>query len=265
MKFMKGMNNMYWKEYNVDISKTRRTSKYQRPINPQNLRRIIRDYDDSKVNQLILSYRTNGTYEVIDGAHTIEATKVVRGERWKLSARVYYDCTDQEEAALFTSFNSDNKPLTYGDKLRGRYYSNEPKAVKYIDFLLKSGIKWSYTDRQHGDAFVAHAAGETALRRFGDIDFERALYVFSQTVKVHRNDGRYLGGFGRIIHGTPNVDLQRLIDVVNVTPKDDIDRIAKSYSNSLYTGDTADRKFAKAIAELYNKGLRKNRIDISKL
>lgn len=72
---------------------------YQRTLNPQKVKRIVREFDPSKLGVLMISERPDGRYAVIDGQHRMTALRemgydaardgfetTLRGERSNIEA-----------------------------------------------------------------------------------------------------------------------------------------------------------------------------------
>ena len=258
-------------ECKVDISNISDISPaYQRNIKEPWLKHIVKNYDESKVNQVILSSTEDGKYHVIDGQHTIEATRIVKGEHAVLSAKVFCGLTEKQEADLFYSYNTEKKALAFGDKLRAKYESGDADTVEYIDALNESGMPWGYiktASRGHHRVFTAHDSGTKVLKTYGKQIFMAAARVVKDTQRVSLYDGRFLNGVAKLM-SCVDVDEARLINRINETPRVDILRDASTYSPSHSIGSgghgSGSVPFAIVFAEIYNHGLRnRNKIDIS--
>lgn len=254
---------MNWTETKIDISKVNVNENYQRPLNYNWIRRIIREYDDKRVNQIILSEHGDGSLWVIDGNHTINATKIAKGEHSYLSAKIFKGLTEAEEADMYYHYNHDKKMMSYGDKLKARYTSGEKTAVEYIDALTESGVNWKFVGHggKSNTIFSSHDPGETILRRYGRQVLIDTLRICNDCCAVTNMNGKYVSGIARLISKF-KVDYGRLADRILATPQYEIERLGGQYM----TGNGNNEiKYGRAFAEIYNKNLRRGRIDIAEI
>lgn len=265
---------MKTKEYKVDIVHTYVDPKYQRTIKNKWVNEIVKNYDKSKVNQIILSAHPDGRYSVIDGQHTIEATRKVIGEHAELSAKVFFDLTQEEEAELFYSYNNDRKALTSGDKIRARYAIGEPLVVSYFDTLDEAGVHWVISKK--GANYGAHTLSShaTLIRVFNVVGKEIAKRAFSVAKDSNHFNTQTVAGLMFLMYKVPDIDRKRLVRKLLPVTEQEIIRLAYSLSASFgYSAATVSarsdnkipasvRIYAKTLAVIYNKQLQYNKIDI---
>ena len=107
---------------------------YQRELNPERVRKIVKEFDERVANEPKVSCR-NGKYYVFDGQHTIAARKILnRGHDLPITCKVYYGMTESEEATLFaihTSWMMTVKPMQSFSKTHSTAVrSQQPKRKK---------------------------------------------------------------------------------------------------------------------------------------
>ena len=257
---------MRQEECRVKVSDVRVDYDYQRSLDESWVRRITREYDPARVNQIVLSKRDNGMYYVLDGNHTIEATRRAVGDDAELSAKVFYDLTPEEEAGMFYDYNKNRKTLTYGDKLKALVATGDEWANRYVSILDEMGVHWRYRGKSGGECvFTAHSGALDAFKKYGEDIFRKALRVFVATKDVSVYDGAFLLGYVVFIaRANKEVDLSRIEAIVNRTPKDAIVRTAKVYSNAITGGTyTIGIAYARTFLDMYNKRLsEKNKIEL---
>lgn len=80
---------------------------YQRPIKPQDVKRIIREWNPRKLTPVIVSFR-DGKFNVVDGQHHIEAMRQMAGGKDVIvPCIIYTGMTYEDEAAMYASLEPD--------------------------------------------------------------------------------------------------------------------------------------------------------------
>ena len=261
------------KEYKVDIDNISVNPKYQRPLNETWVRKLVKNYDDAKVNQLILSATPEGKYYVVDGQHTVEATRRVKGEHVLLPAKVFFGLTEKEEADLFYTYNTDRKALSSNDKIRARLVRGEADVVDYFDALDYTGINYSLTPST--TQLCNHS---TCVKVFSAVQRKSALLGMSCFLDSgYKNESLILSGMMFFFDRQPEADETRLSKKLRKISADEIRRtsfdvgvgagysVTSSLHGSISTSrqvPTSIRIMAKTIAYFYNKGLQ-NKIDLA--
>lgn len=239
---------------------------YERPLDEKRVRKIVREYDPKQVSQIILSYR-DGVYYIIDGQHTVEATRRIFGEEYKLNSKVFYELTPQEEADQFHKHNTNKKPLSRGDDLNAKVISGDVFSNHYVNLMKKHNFPYVYANAQNGiRTFSAHDTGQRALRMFGEKAFEDALDVMNATKEVTHYQGRCLEGLALLFSKcTIQIDLKALEKAINETGEPML-RAKIENEKKLQSGKSAVRtSTAIVFGQLYNKGRRSKKIDLSNI
>ena len=124
---------------------------YQRALNPDRVKRIVKEFDERIANDPKVSYR-DGHYYVFDGQHTIAARKMRNGNRdLKIRCKVYFGMTAEDEALLFAQQTGASAKLTAGIRIRAKIYGGDPEAVQFkaateavglcLDYSQEKGLK----------------------------------------------------------------------------------------------------------------------------
>ena len=73
---------------------------YQRPVNPKEVERLIREWDERLLDPITVSFR-DGKFYVVDGQHRISAMREMNGGRGiMVNCKVYNGLTYEQEADL---------------------------------------------------------------------------------------------------------------------------------------------------------------------
>lgn len=111
---------------------------YQRPLQ-SHVRKIARDWNDDKCDPLMVNYRNNGRFYVIDGQHRLEAARM-RGIE-TLVCVCFVGLTLKEEADIFTEQNEGTKKLTPYDTYKANLCRGEEIDTKIHKICEKYGVK----------------------------------------------------------------------------------------------------------------------------
>lgn len=237
---------------------------YQRPIDQTRLNRIIKNYDPLQVRSLVLSRRSNGDLYIIDGQHTVAAILAVEGQKAFATAQVYCDLTVAEEAALFAKLNTNAKKPDSRDIIKAKYQAGDPEAVNYIDVVLKvSGINWLWKAGGKSKAWDAHDRCLKSIKAFGNEIVIKAFLVMKNFDDPKMYGANVLDGLCCIFQSKPDVQVSRLISVLNGVDPYKLKKAAEVYGG--LSNDFSKKKafcYGKAIVDLYNKGLRSNKISL---
>lgn len=111
---------------------------YQRPTQ-KHVRTIAKNWNFSKCDPLIVNYRNDGFFYVIDGQHRTEAA-LMRGIE-SLVCRVFVGLSVKEEADLFTEQNEGTKKLTPFDTFKANICRGEITDTQIKEVCDAHGIK----------------------------------------------------------------------------------------------------------------------------
>ena len=111
---------------------------YQRPMQ-RHVRQIARDWNDAKCDALMVNYRSDGFFYVIDGQHRLEAAKM-RGIE-SLVCVCFVGLTVKEEADIFTEQNEGTKKLSPYDTYKANICRGNKTDLAIHEVCQKYGIR----------------------------------------------------------------------------------------------------------------------------
>lgn len=233
---------------------------YQRVPDEKRIKKIAGSWDDMKANLIHVSHRPDGYY-VMDGNHTRLAYKTLGGE--KLPCRVYEGLTIEDEARIFSELNMSQKKPSFAEILRARATAGCELEKSYLHLLDEAKIAYVFDSAAHGCTIKCHSALIAVYKKTTYSAMLRALLTAKKAA-----DGReeffqtgFFPGLCSVIIEHPEVDDMRLIDCVKKTTSSKIREIADKYKRGITGGGLGSTvNYRKAYLELYNKGLRKNKI-----
>ena len=111
---------------------------YQRPLQ-KHVRQIAKDWNEDKCDPLMVNYRADGFFYVIDGQHRYEAAKM-RGIE-SLVCVCFVGLSLKEEADIFTEQNEGTKKLTPYDTYKANICRGNEIDLAIHDVCKAHGIR----------------------------------------------------------------------------------------------------------------------------
>ncbi len=241
------------KDIKVDVS-------YQRTPDEKRIEKIAINWDDMKANLVHVSERPDGYY-VIDGNHTRLASE--RAGKTDILCRVHTNLTIEDEARLFSELNTTSKKPSFPEILKARAAAGYALESSYLELLDKAGIDYVLTKGAHGCVLKCHAALMTIYKKTTSAEMLRALTIAKEAAnnrEVFYKSG-FFPGLCSIVIYHPELDINRLIDRVKMTTSSQVMEIADKHKRGASIGGHGQTLYYyEAYVDIYNKGLRKNKI-----
>lgn len=179
------------------------------------VKKMAADYDPSALGVLEVSWRTDGTKHILDGAHRHEATLIADPGR-NLECQVHYGLTRAEEARMFRKLNNF-RVVNPVDRFRVRAVEGEEAAVAITAILSAHG--WRVQHGQSPGTFAAVTAMDRVWRTAKALApaeaVDRTVSVITKTWG-HDADGvrgEIVSGIGAVFNRYGNaVDQAKLIN-----------------------------------------------------
>lgn len=208
---------------------------YQR-VPQKHLNKLARDWDDDKCEPIIVNYRNDGYFYIIDGQHRFEARKMKSQMDengiydGSLVACVFVGMTVQEEAKYFVGQNDGEKKLSHYDTYKSNVCWGEPIDCAIKDVCDCYGIKVEKSATLHTLKSV------TTARRIVKNNGKEALqWIFELMEKAGWNNYKdaytdiMLSGFNDIYSMCENnltLAQERLIEFCKITSPKEITSIS---------------------------------------
>lgn len=241
------------KDLRVDMS-------YQRIPEKKRVQDIANNWDDMKANLVHVSRRSDGFY-VIDGNHTRLACE--KTGRTEILCRVHEGLTREDEARLFSELNSKSKKPTFSELLKARAAAGYELEKSYLELLDKAGIDYVLTSGAHGCVLKCHAALMSIYRKTPYSEMFRALMIAKEAANNREEfyQSGFFPGLCLIVVNHTELDEKRLIDRVRKTTSSQVMEIADKHKRGSAIGGQGQTKYYyEAYVDVYNKGLKKNKI-----
>ena len=123
---------------------------YQRPVNPKEVERLVREWDGRLLEPAVVSFR-DGKFFVVDGQHRIAAMCRMNGGNGVMAAcRVYTGLTYEQEAELCYRLDKAKKRLSLSQSTNVLVEAGSDKETLEIKRLVESaGFTWAL-NKSHG-------------------------------------------------------------------------------------------------------------------
>lgn len=150
---------------------------YQRPVNPKEVDRLIREWDDRLFDPIIVSFR-DGKFNVVDGQHRIAALRKMNdGNGVMVKCKVYSGLTYEQEADLCYKLDKAKKRLSLSQSTNALAEAGTDAEVAEVKRLVEGcGFVWAL-GKSHGKTgeIVSTRALMNAYRLLGGPSFSRML------------------------------------------------------------------------------------------
>lgn len=233
---------------------------YQRKIDYTRVNRIVKNFDGNLFNEPKVSKRDDGFYYIFDGDHSVAAHMIKFGKDAPIKCKVFYGLTPEQEMQLFIQQNGISKTPTRIEKLRAMNNYNDPEVTEMVESARVAGIEIEFTQGPAVNRIIAVDTVFSIFKAIGRTNFINMLCVI-KGIWLGDSDsltGNILKGFAYLYRFCP--DQMKTIpnrEIINSLGGWPVRKLAER-ANTLQ--GRADRRYAFAIAERYNKGKRKNRI-----
>lgn len=253
-----GHNYEYVMLYPEQIKKEK---KYQREIDENRIKKILKNWNDDLVNPPKVSLRESGIYYVFDGQHTLIAWKRKYGNT-PILCKVFRGLTEKEEMELFVQQTGESKPVGKADKLRAKFKFGEEKVVDMVNSAAIAGcvIDFDASPSNAKNRVNAVVTAYAVYEQIGRDLFINTLDILRRSFLGEQQafcDG-FIKGMGYLFkHHSEKINVKKMVDALSNQPVQYYRQAANSLIGSVPV------RYAKAFADQYNKKKKaENRIDI---
>ena len=226
---------------------------YQRPVNPKEVDRLIREWDERLLDPVTVSFR-DGKFYVVDGQHRISAMRKMNGGRGiMVDCKVYNGLTYEQEADLCYKLDKAKKRLSLSQSTNVLAESGVDAEITEVKRLVENcGFIWAL-GKSHGKTgeIVSTRALVNAYRLLGGASFTRMLQLLWDTWKGDPRSltAALLAGMALFVK-TYDTELndRTFISRLSQADPDEINRRGRA---DFSTSNNALR-FARVILEKYN-------------
>lgn len=227
---------------------------YQRDLDKERIEKIIDSFDPRLVNPLKVSFR-DGHYWVFDGAHTLAVLKKInKFENFPVTCMIFHGLDIGDEAYLFALQRGESKAVASAYRIKALVKSGNPAAVDFAKRIKDAGFRIAY---KGSSSINAISCVDKLWRKYNEDPetFSEALSLlrdcwhgehWSLAANVFGGTFVFLKNFGK------KYDRARFVK--NLSKVGDVIVIEKKMSSI----GVKDSRYAFAMAQIYNKGSRKD-------
>ena len=227
---------------------------YQRGIARDHVNRIVREFDPLAIGTPYISKRDDGTYWCMDGQHRLAALIELRRGDVPIPMVVFTGLSVGEEADKFF-MQTRNRRMHPIDLFKARCFAGDPIAMTISRVASNNGFRITNEGRS-GDVLQGPATLERILTVYGERRLDEVLGLTAAVWLQDRTSvpAYLIDGLNAVLTRYPAIDRNRLVKVLRSEPFDSLQSQAKAMRR--FMNDKAGGLYGRAMANLYNKGLR---------
>lgn len=235
---------------------------YQRSLKAALVKAICKDFDPDALGILTVAPRPNGRYAVIDGQHRLAAIRIMTPGAL-VRCDVISDLSYQEEAKKFLRFNGTRVTNTATDKFRALLAEGNPAAI-----AIKSEVEaigYELPLRPRGQRLRDNEVGcIQALQEAYQSGNLRDILLVTRMAWGSASAGTHnyiIFGLNILLNKYhEQVNLDRLVAILQHEEPSAL--VAKATVRATSEGGHAKSHMARMLRDMYNKGLRTNRLPV---
>ncbi|HEY2088541.1 MAG TPA: ParB/Srx family N-terminal domain-containing protein [Mycobacterium sp.] len=230
---------------------------YQRAADERRLRKMIAEFDETRLGVLEVSDRGDGKYAVVEGQHRWLAARDAMATDTApdpyLVCQVHRGLDLQAEAALFYEIDRGRKPLSGWDRWKARVASGDENAVAIEATVAAFGFKIDPAPR---DGSIGATGALERIVDLGDLKLlADTLSLITSSYGKARDgvDGHLLHGLALVLWNY-DLDIELSTDKLVMAMQSTPPRNIKARATSLKEGHRAElpRLVAAVIVDRYN-------------
>ncbi len=153
---------------------------YQRPVQENMLKKLMREWDPGLLDPLVVSYR-EGNFYLVDGQHRVIVLRRRNGRDVVVPCKLYRGLTYQKEAELCYKLDKSKENLSMAQSINALLESGtDPELMEIRRLLNACGFSWTLDQRIPGDYEIATTSAVIrAYRLLGGSSFERMFRLMA--------------------------------------------------------------------------------------
>lgn len=232
---------------------------YQRQVDMNRVKRIVSNFNECLVNPIKVSKRADGKYYVFDGQHTLSAL-ILRNEGKPLmvDCKVYTGLTEKDEAKLFAEQNGIARAVETIAKFKALYQAGDIDVTEFRDSTESVGIKMDFTKGGGDNKIIACSTAFKIFNKLGKEEYIRLLKLIKETWNGEADS------FNKhILSGVYVLIKTYKKDLDDKTFVKQLSKVAPVVilRNGKAVTKPGDKKYAQEMLEIYNKKLRRNKLE----
>lgn len=226
---------------------------YQRPVNPKEVDRLIREWDECLLDPIIVSFR-DGKFYVVDGQHRIVAMRQMNGgKEVMVNCKVYDGLTYKQEADLCYKLDKAKKRLSLSQSTNALAESGADAEIAEVKRIMEScGFVWALNKcaGKTGE-IVATRSVIDAYRLLGGASFTRMCSLLWNTWQgnIRSLSAAVISGMALFVK-TYDTELDDRTFVKRLSGTDPYEIVRRGKAD--FSTSKAALRYARIILEKYN-------------
>lgn len=263
------MKNFKHSYQDILFSKMRTDYTYQRPLDKKRTKKIVDEFNDSRVNPVKVAHREDGFYYIWDGQHTAYAcaihSNIEKGGKYEPDYDTYIKCivyegmTPEDEALLFAEQDNGSRSITNDQKFKARYIAGDKDVIRFRETVESLGIVCDFKNNG-GSKPMTISCYATCFSIFNK-NISRLCEILSLIKEVWNDDKdafrkEIISGLNIFLNSYENRYNRNILvsKLKSVTPT----YIIRNAKDSFQRGDV---RYALQIVSTYNKSMRRGQLD----
>lgn len=234
---------------------------YQREIKPHVVAKILRKFSWSHFGCVSLAEQDDGTYTVLDGQHRLAAA-VAHPRINEIPASVIRASGVVEEATIFLGVNTNRTAVTTVERYWAGIEAGDAALIRVRDVLTRAGCEVVPVPGPTTKSNLTNAVSaiQRAIDRYGDRAVINACTILKNAWLGDKSAlaGTVISALARLSRANPALSIERMTDLLRAKGRANLSADAENMRK--ISGGAAEVALAKALVEIYNKGLSKNQI-----
>ncbi|TRL39849.1 DUF6551 family protein [Rhizobium straminoryzae] len=248
----------------VPLSEIRVDASYQRPLKPKRVAQILRDFTWAQFGALMLVRQPEGGYTVYDGQHRLEAAKKHPHIAGVPAVIVELEAA-YEEAQHFLGVNINRSAISTVEKYWAGIEAGDEAMMRICAVLEEAGCEVvpPGTKSPAPNRTSSIGAIGRALESYGDAAVTAACRTLRSAWQKDNGalNGTMIQALARLYRNNREIISEERM-VTKLIGKDRKILTADAEALRKMGGGDAPLALAKALTEIYNKGLQTNQITI---
>lgn len=248
----------------VDIDRIDVDRNYQRELKPRQVERILKGFRWAKFGAVMLAQKEDGRFMCFDGQHRLEAARL-HPMISQVPASIVRFADGQQEAAAFLAVNIDRTAISTVEKYWAGIEAQDAAMIRVRDVLARAGCEviQAVGVKPAAKKTLAVTAVDRAIRSYGETAVVEACKAL---VAAWPKDATALGAVliqavARLFRNNREViSTERVVKVLAASDRKQLAGQADMLRK--IGGGDAGQCLAKALVEIYNKGLQRGQIQI---
>lgn len=233
---------------------------YQRDLNIPRVKKIVKEFNPALANPIKVSHR-DGLFYVIDGQHTLAALRMINdGRDLNVNCLVYEGLSQQEEAYLFAQQTGIASKVDSDHKLQALYIAKNPGILDMHEIVNSLGFIFDFSTTKAAKRIISGASLWRMYNRSTRQEFIDSLEIVRDAWKFKPDSLRreILNGVNSFyIYPDYKGKINKKLAVQKLGAVEPLVIIREGRS---FMPKFGDHRYAKPIAEIYNRSLKTNRL-----